>query len=352
MAYLKYGLKEGEGFIVITGIAGTGKSTLVGKLFSELDLQKTVAAQVNATQIVPEDAVKLICKAFGVSVKADDKKGYLAAFEKFLIEQHKINHHVLLVVDEAQHLPQQTLEELYMLSNYTASGQPLFQSFLIGEPDLLSTLAHPNMSQFQEKVIGSYRLEALEAHETKPYILYRLEKVNWSEEPNWLDTAIEIVHMETSGVPRRVNTLCQHIMIYAATKKVKTIDEELVEAVIEHLSVQTNELRQNQSFPQKVASMTENNSNDSLTETLSVSSIGNDNEEDASANETQFEEDTVDDTNVTYFNQSKDTQMSLEYQDLKERVLFLEKKIAEHDNALREVIDFAVTHLSKNNTNN
>lgn len=320
MAYLKYGLREGDGFIVVTGKAGTGKSTLVAKLFSELDFERTVAAQVNATHIDPEDTVKLICEAFGIRAKSS----YLEALEAFLTEQNKINRHVLLVVDDAHNLPLETLEALRTLSAFTESGKPLFQSFLIGQPELLATLAKPNMTQLQEKIIGSYRLESLEAQEIRSYISYRLEVAGWSGTPSWTDTAIAIIYLETNGIPRRINMLCSSIMAHAAKTEAKIIDETLVEETIESLKSETTQFKQHK----RTAIVAKSSTSIQKTATDAYNTVQN--------------------LPQTSRGHEISISQSGEYDVLRKRILTLEQKLAEHDQALREVIDFAVTYLAEN----
>lgn len=235
MSYLKYGLYQGEGFIVITGGVGTGKSTLVSQLFSELDGDDIVAAQIGTTQVDADDVIRLICNAFEIDVDSRDKADLIAAFEEFLIDQNQMGKRVLLVVDEAQNLPIRTLEELRMLSNFNVGGQPLFQSFLLGQPQFLQTIGHRDLAQLQQRIIASYKLESLKEEETKEYIQHRLETVGWSGNPEFSDEAFAKIYAETDGVPRLVNTLANRIMLFASLEEASKIDGEMVETVIADL---------------------------------------------------------------------------------------------------------------------
>lgn len=235
MSYLKYGLYQGEGFIVITGDVGTGKSTLVGQLFSELDQNDVVAAQIGTTQIDADEAIRLICASFGVKPGSSDKAVLLAAFQEFLIAQNRAGRRVLLVVDEAQNLPVRTLEELRMLSNFNDNGQPLFQSFLVGQPQFLRTLAHPDLAQLQQRVIASYRLEAMGAEETREYVEHRLSTVGWKGDPDITSDAFDRIFSETRGVPRRINTLCNRVMLFGSLEGLHAFDAQVIESVIQDL---------------------------------------------------------------------------------------------------------------------
>jgi len=233
MSYLKYGLYQGEGFIVITGGVGTGKSTLVGQLFSELDGNDIVAAQIGNTQVDADDCIRLICNAFEIDVDTRDKGDLISAFEEFLIEQNQMGKRVLLVVDEAQNMPLRALEELRMLSNFNVGGQPLFQSFLLGQPQFLQTVAHKDLAQLQQRIMASYKLASMSEEETEEYIRHRLEMVGWQDYPSFGADAFAAIFEKTQGVPRLINTLANRIMLFAALEEASSIDATIVATVIE-----------------------------------------------------------------------------------------------------------------------
>ncbi len=236
MSYLKYGLYQGEGFIVITGDVGTGKSTLVGQLFSELDGNDIVAAQIGNTQVDADDFVRMICNAFELDIESRDKADLISAFEEFLVEQNQMGKRVLLVVDEAQNMPLRAIEELRMLSNFNVGGQPLFQSFLLGQPQFLQTIAHKDLAQLQQRIIASYKLASMSAQETEEYITHRLSAVGWNGTPGFTPEAFAKVFDHTQGVPRLINNLANRIMLFAALEEAEVIDGAMVETVIEDQS--------------------------------------------------------------------------------------------------------------------
>jgi len=233
MSYLKYGLYQGEGFIVITGGVGTGKSTLVGQLFSELDGNDIVAAQIGNTQVDADDCIRLICNAFEIDVETRDKADLISAFEEFLLEQNQMGKRVLLVVDEAQNMPLRALEELRMLSNFNVGGQPLFQSFLLGQPQFLQTVAHKDLAQLQQRIMASYKLASMSSEETEEYIRHRLEMVGWQDYPSFTPDAFDRIYEQTKGVPRLINTLANRIMLFAALEEATKVDIGMIETVIE-----------------------------------------------------------------------------------------------------------------------
>ena len=233
MSYLKYGLYQGEGFIVVTGDVGTGKSTLVGQLFSELDGNDIVAATIGNTQVDADDAIRLITAAFEIDSDSSDKGDLIAAFEEFLIAQNQMGRRVLLVVDEAQNMPVRALEELRMLSNFNINGTPLFQIFLIGQPQFLQTVAHKDLRQLQQRIIASYKLASMSRDETEEYIVHRLNTVGWTGNPAFTRDAFDKIHEHCHGVPRLINTLGNRILLFAALEEAEVVNSDMVATVIE-----------------------------------------------------------------------------------------------------------------------
>src|SRR5574340_1713413 len=157
-AYLEYGLHQSEGFIVITGEVGAGKTTLVRSLLQKLDPQKVVAAQLVSTQLDAEDTLRMVAAAFGLPNKAFEKAELLLALEMFLVSITAKGKRALLVVDEAQNLAPRAVEELRMLSNFQLEAHALLQSFLIGQPEFKDTMQSEHMQQLRQRVIASYHL--------------------------------------------------------------------------------------------------------------------------------------------------------------------------------------------------
>ncbi len=235
MSYLRYGLQQGEGFIVITGNIGVGKSTLVKQLFAELDRRRIVAAQIATTNIDPDDAIRLILGAFNITPVSSDKAALLRGFEGFLIEQYKARRRVLLVVDEAQNLPLRTIEELRMLSNFTLDGHALFQSFLVGQPQFRLLMGNPDLEQLRQRVIASYHVEPMTPAETREYVEHRMRLVGWQNDPMITLGAFQRIHDETGGVPRRINLLCNRLLLLGAIEEFHELTEDSVEEVIADL---------------------------------------------------------------------------------------------------------------------
>jgi putative secretion ATPase (PEP-CTERM system associated) len=212
-AYLQYGVYQGEGFIVVTGEVGAGKTTLVRALLQQLDPNKVVAVQLVSTMIDGDQLLKAVATAFGVPVRGTEKAELLATLEAFLTSLVTQNKRALLVVDEAQNLSARAMEELRMLSNFQFADRALLQSFLVGQPELRRLLRAPQMEQLRQRVIASYHLGPMDAEETARYIQHRLQLVGWSNNPSFSPEAMAAIYSVTGGVPRRINTLCNRLLL-------------------------------------------------------------------------------------------------------------------------------------------
>jgi putative secretion ATPase (PEP-CTERM system associated) len=212
-AYLQYGVHQSEGFIVITGEVGAGKTTLVRSLFEGLDRSQLVAAQLVSTQLDADDMLRSIAVAFGLNVKSVDKATLLASLEAFLCQVAVSGKRALLAVDEAQNLTPRAIEELRMLSNFQLGERALLQSFLIGQPELRAMMQGPQMQQLRQRVIASYHLGPLDRGETQAYVEHRLTHVGWQGDPSFEEEAFELIHAASGGIPRQINTLCNRLML-------------------------------------------------------------------------------------------------------------------------------------------
>ncbi|WP_341676077.1 XrtA/PEP-CTERM system-associated ATPase [Niveibacterium sp. SC-1] len=213
MAYLEYGLHQSEGFIVITGDVGAGKTTLVRSLLQRLDSSKVVAAHLVSTQIDADDILRLVAAAFGMPAKNVEKADLLLQLEAFLVKLTATGKRALLIVDEAQNLTPRAVEELRMLSNFQLEDHALLQSFLVGQPEFRHTMQSEHMQQLRQRVIASYHLGPMDPAETRAYVEHRLACAGWRGDPQIEDAAFEQIHTESGGVPRRINTLCDRLLL-------------------------------------------------------------------------------------------------------------------------------------------
>jgi general secretion pathway protein A len=231
MAYLGYGLAQGEGFIVVTGEIGAGKSTLVAHLLRTIDRARLNAISLVSTQVEGDDMLRLVAGGLGLDPAGTDKAGLLDAVEARLDEEARAGKRTLLIVDEAQNLPVSALEELRMLSNFQIAGRALIQTVLLGQPEFRDKLSGAGLEQLRQRVIATHHLGAMGADEIEAYVRHRLGVVGWAGRPDFDAAAFEALHRLTGGIPRRVNQLANRILLHAAIERTDHVTGPLVETV-------------------------------------------------------------------------------------------------------------------------
>lgn len=233
MSYLGYGLAQGEGFIVITGDVGAGKTTLVGHLMNTIDPNRLTAVKLVSTQVEGDDLLRLVAEQFGVEWEGQSKAELLRSIEQYLREQARAGKRTLLIVDEGQNLAISALEELRMLSNFQLGGHSLLQIFLLGQPEFRQTLFHsPALEQLRQRVIATHHLDPMEPEEVEPYILHRLGKVGWTGNPSFSPDAFEEIFDYSEGVPRKLNVLVSRLLLYGAVEQMHRITAQNVRSVV------------------------------------------------------------------------------------------------------------------------
>ncbi|WP_168453352.1 XrtA/PEP-CTERM system-associated ATPase [Sphingopyxis microcysteis] len=233
MSYLGYGLAQGEGFIVITGDVGAGKTTLVGHLMNTIDPNRLTAVKLVSTQVEGDDLLRLVAEQFGIEWEGESKAELLRSMEQYLREQARAGKRTLLIVDEGQNLAISALEELRMLSNFVLGGHSLLQIFLLGQPEFRQTLFHsPTLEQLRQRVIATHHLDPMEPEEVEPYILHRLGKVGWTGNPSFSPDAFEEIFDYSEGVPRKLNVLVSRLLLYGAVEQMTRITAQNVRSVV------------------------------------------------------------------------------------------------------------------------
>jgi general secretion pathway protein A len=235
MAYLGYGLAQGEGFIVVTGEIGAGKSTLVAHVMATIDRARLNAISLVSTQVEGDDMLRLAAQGLGIATRAVEKARLLDAVEQRLEEELRAGKRTLLIVDEAQNLQVSALEELRMLSNFQVAGRALIQIVLLGQPEFRDKLATAGLEQLRQRVIATHHLEAMGADEVEAYVRHRLNLVGWAGRPEFAAGVFDAIHDRSGGIPRRVNQLANRLMLHAAVEGGDTIDAGTVEAVADDM---------------------------------------------------------------------------------------------------------------------
>lgn len=240
MSYLQYGLSQGEGFIVISGNVGTGKTTVANHLVAQLNDENIIAKQLVTPNLSPDDLIVAISKLFMLHPEGNSKAAHIAEITDYIKRLHNLGKRLLLLIDEAQNLPIESIEELRMLSNIQVDGKAVIQSFLLGQSELDDILSAPQLEQFRQRVIASAKLTPLSLLELSNYINYRLEKAGWSGEPLFTEDAIEKTHSYTQGIPRKINTFLDRVLLFAFLEEKQKVDEEVIGSVIKEVSGEVN----------------------------------------------------------------------------------------------------------------
>lgn len=237
LSYLGYGLAQGEGFVVITGEVGAGKSTLAAHLMATVDRQRLTAAQIVTSALDGEELIHVTARAFGLEVAGHDKATALAQIEAFLHHEAREGRRCLLVVDESQNLSVEALEELRMLSNFQLGAHPLLQILLLGQPEFRTLIqTSPELEQLRQRVIASHHLDAMEPAEVGSYVEHRLALVRWQGRPQFDARVYADLAKASGGVPRRINQIVNRLLLMGAVEQRDHIDAAMLQAVLADLA--------------------------------------------------------------------------------------------------------------------
>jgi general secretion pathway protein A len=232
--HLEYAIVENKGFVVVTGEIGSGKTTLINYLLDKIGADIQVAL-VNNTNILPSEFLKMVCQEFELNPKTNDKADLIDILSGFLIDQFAAGERVVLIVDEAQNLTNDTMEEIRMLSNIETDKHHLIQIILVGQPELRFKLQQSNLKQFAQRVTVHCHLKGLENDEVKEYINHRLE-IGGSDRSDIFDNdTINNIALYSRGIPRLINVLCDSALVYGFADELETISTLILDNVYEEL---------------------------------------------------------------------------------------------------------------------
>jgi general secretion pathway protein A len=230
LSLLRYGLSDSVGGLtVITGAVGAGKTTLLRKLLQQLDYEHLNIGVINNTLSFEDKLIHWIVSAFNLPYQGRDSIVLFREFQQFLINQYAKGKISVLIIDEAQNLNGRALEELRMLTNINAERDQLLKIVLLGQPELLTLLSQPELSQIAQRVSVEYHLEPLGCLDTRKYIQHRLKAAGGNAEI-FSDKACDIIYCLSGGVPRLINTLCDYALVFGFAHGVDKIG---VRAVLE-----------------------------------------------------------------------------------------------------------------------
>lgn len=236
LATLEYGISARKGFIVLTGEVGTGKTTLLRRAIASLDQSRVFSSFIFNPRLDVLDFLEFILSDFGIPPQTRTKSGMLIQLNRWLIERFRREETCVIIVDEAQNLAWELMEEIRLLTNLETTSEKLLQIVLSGQPELEEKLRAPEVRQLRQRIALWARTHAITLEQTSAYIAQRLLIAGTSERI-FSDDAISVVHRASRGIPRLINLICEHALILAYVEQTRQITAPLVQAVARDLDL-------------------------------------------------------------------------------------------------------------------
>lgn len=231
LACLTYGIQGRKGFVLLTGEVGTGKTTLINKLLEWLRLQQVATAFIFNSRLNTTQFLDYMMSDFGIPCESKAKSQVLLRLYNWLLDRYRAGETAVLIVDEAQNLTDEVLEEIRMLTNLETFTEKLLQIILVGQPELEQKLKQPQMRQLRQRLTLRARTHPLSLEETKSYVQQRLRIAGSNGQPIFDPEALTAIHGYSTGIPRVINLLCEHCLVSAFVDQQKTIGPVVVDTV-------------------------------------------------------------------------------------------------------------------------
>jgi type II secretory pathway predicted ATPase ExeA len=237
LAGLEYGIFARKGFTVLTGEVGTGKTTILRRALSSLSQERVYTSFVFNPLLEPLDFLEFVLSDFGLTPTSRTKSGMLLQLNRWLIERFRMNETCVVVVDEAQNLSWELLEEIRLLTNLESSSEKLLQIVLSGQPELDEKLRHPSVRQLRQRIFLWCRTQPLSAEQTSEYIIERL-RIAGATHSIFTPEAARLVHQHSRGIPRLINLICEHALILGYVEQSQEINAEMISSVARDLELE------------------------------------------------------------------------------------------------------------------
>lgn len=251
LSHLHYGITQRKGILVVTGEIGTGKTTLC-RFFLDRVKENTKTAFILNPYFSEIQLLEAVMRDFGLKVRNGKRLSFIWEFNKFLLKQAERGHNVVLIIDEAQNLKPPQLEQIRLLSNLETEKDKLIQIILVGQPELNQKLQLDELRQLRQRITVSYHIRALDAAETKEYIIHRLNIAGSCGRIKFNDQAIGMVANFSRGIPRLINIVCDRALLSGFVSAADTIDEHIINKCISELGSYFSDSIQEQPVPAPV----------------------------------------------------------------------------------------------------
>jgi len=239
LSFLNYGIQERSGFILLTGEVGSGKTTLIRGLINK-KYERLVLAKIFNTCVTSEQLLAMINDDFGLPVQGKDKVALIRDLNGFLVEQYACGNQPVLIIDEAQNLGTDLLEEIRMLSNLETDDSKLLQIILVGQPELRTILAAPGLLQLRQRISINCHIQALNRQETAQYIEHRLDVAGNAKAAVFPPETLDYIYQYSRGIPRLINIICDFLMLSAFAEETSTITIDMVSEIIGDLDFENH----------------------------------------------------------------------------------------------------------------